>query len=76
MKIINEFVNTREGNDCLIITAIVLLEVNPSFYVVVSSEKYEGSWVNNAIEPSSEGFSDFNAANKRFNHLAQINKQA
>lgn len=73
MKILNEFINKRPGNDCLITTGIMLIEVERDFYIVVSTEKFFGSWTGNAIETNSESFNDYNKALSRYNHLVKIN---
>lgn len=73
MKILNEFINKRDGNDCLIITGIMLIEVERDFYIVISTEKFLGSWTGNAIETNTESFNDYNSAYIRFAHLVKIN---
>jgi hypothetical protein len=73
VKILNEFINKRDGNDCLIITGIMLIEVERDFYIVISTEKFLGSWTGNTIETNSESFNDYNKALSRYNHLVKIN---
>ena len=73
MKILNEFINKRDGNDCLIITGIMLIEVERDFYIVISTEKFLGSWTGNAIETSTESFNDYNSAYIRFAQLVKAN---
>lgn len=73
MKILNEFINKRDGNDCLIITGIMLIEVERDFYIVISTEKFLGSWTGNAIETNSENFNDYDEAYSRYLHLVKVN---
>ena len=73
MKILNEFINKRDGNDCLIITGIMLIEVERDFYIVISTEKFLGSWTDNAIETNTESFNDYNSAYIRFARLVKAN---
>lgn len=71
VKILKEKSSSREGNDCLISSTVLLLQFSSWHYVVISTEQYYGSWTNHEISTSEWSFQSIEEA---YNKYYQIEK--
>ena len=74
IKILKEKHSERYGNDCLIMSSIVLLEFSRTNYLVISTEQFLGSWTNNDINNSSWAFKHIEDAYEKYNQLERTFK--
>lgn len=71
MKILKNFRLERPGTDCLIISAIALLEIRRNYYIVISTEKAEGSWATDEAFTSDWNFTNLEEAEAKYYKLKE-----
>ena len=75
MEILDSYITEREGNDCLITEAIVLLRITNRAYVVTYVRDVLGGWTGNPIESNSRSFHNYDEAktcyDKLYNHIKE-----
>lgn len=71
MKILKEKHTERSGNECVIFTSVILIELTRTNYLVISSEQYCGGWTNNEINNSTWSFKNVEEAYSKYNQVAK-----
>ena len=71
MKLFKDFRLERPGNDCLIISAIALLEIRRNYYIVISTEKAEGNWAADEAFTSDWDFNSLEEAEAKYYKLKE-----
>ena len=74
IKILKEKHSEQYGNDCLIMSSIVLLEFSRTNYLVISTEQFLGGWTNNDISNSTWAFKHIEDAYAKYNQLERTFK--
>ena len=69
MEILNSAIAEREGNDCLITEAIVLLRITNRAYVVTYVRDVLGGWTGNPIESNIQSFHSYDKAKTCYDTL-------
>ena len=71
MKLLKDFRLERPSNGCLIISAIALLEIRRNYYIVISTEKAEGTWTIDEAFTSDWYFSSLEEAEAKYYKLKE-----
>ena len=69
MEILNKYITKRDGNECLITEAIVLLRITDRAYVVTYVRDVLGGWTGNPIESNSQSFHSYDEAKECYDKL-------
>ena len=62
MKIIKEYKNQREGNECLITNYICLIELDYHLYLLTHTESVYGGWTGNPKTTQTNIFENYDDA--------------
>ena len=69
MEILDNYITEKEGNDCLITEAIILIRITPRAYIVTYTSDVFGGWTGNPIEVNGRSFRRYDEAKIYYDKL-------
>lgn len=75
MEILDNYITEREGNDCLITEAIILIRITFRAYIVTYTRDVLGGWTGNPIEANSRSFHSYDEAKICYDKLYSTIKE-